>query len=341
MQIPVPNYKQGDPRWGSQLLGSSDVNLRDYGCAITCVAMIDSKFDPANPWNPGQVDEWFTNHNGYVQENLVAWDRINGLLPNTLWQGADWTPNTPAPIEKLKRHLDSGGLAILEVRFGGNPNLMHFVVAVGYNGDDIIYNDPYVGDTAAFSNGRFGSGLAYADILSTHYFIDTTPDVPNPPPVAPVEVPVQPAPAPAPETPPAPSPEPPENEATPPDITTIPESGKPETPQDDPLPIPEVEPEAPADEESPESPEIPTSPPLNQTTTNDWEDTFVDKLRDVFARIADELDDIAFRAAKTFVQSAAAVLLATNQPLSKAALVAALAAGISAVWNSLKAAKKE
>lgn len=278
MQIQVPNYRQGDPRWANQELGVSDVTIGGYGCAISCVAMVDSKFDPANPWNPGQVDEWFTKHDGYVDGNLVAWDRIHRLLPNTLWQGWDQTPSTPAPIQKIKDHLNAGGLVILEVRFGGNPNLMHFVVGVGYNGDDIIYNDPYVGDTASFANGRFGSGLAYADILNTHYFIDTTPDVPNPPPVAPVEVPVQPAPAPAPETPPAPSPEPPANEATPPEVETLPESGKPETPQDDPLPVPEVEPEAPADEESPELPVTPTSPPLNQRTIDDWKESIMETL---------------------------------------------------------------
>lgn len=46
--------------------------------------------------------------------------------------------------------------------------------------------------------------------------------------------------------------------------------------------------------------------------------------------------DIVRRAAKTFVQSCAAVFLATDNPLSKAAVVAALAAGISAVWNFVK-----
>lgn len=269
MQVAVPNYKQGDSRWRNQLLGSSDVTLGDYGCAITSVAMVDSKFDPANPWNPGQVDEWFTNHDGYVEGNLVAWDRINRLLPNTLWQGADRTPSTPAPIQKIKDHLNGGGLVILEVRFGGNPDLMHFVVGVGYNGDDIIYNDPYVGDTASFANGRFGSGLAYADIIATHYFIDTTPDVPNPPPVAPVEAPVQPAPAPAPETPPAASPEAPANEATPPPVE-IPESGKPETPAEEPL-----HPDVPSPENTPSEP-LPSQ--THETTIDDWKETIMESI---------------------------------------------------------------
>lgn len=234
MQNAVPNYKQGDPRWRNQFLGTSTVTIGDYGCAITSIAMVDSRFDPANPWNPSQVDEWFTNHNGYVDGNLVAWDRINSLLPNTLWQGADPTPSSPAPIQKIKDHLNSGGLVILEVRFGGNPDAMHFIVGVGYNGDDIIYNDPYIGDTASFANGRFGSGSAAADIMTTHYFIDTTPDVPTPPPVAPVEAPVQLAPAPTPLDPPTAAPvavETPANEATPPPVE-IPESGKPVSPQD-------------------------------------------------------------------------------------------------------------
>jgi hypothetical protein len=53
----------------------------------------------------------------------------------------------------------------------------------------------------------------------------------------------------------------------------------------------------------------------------------IDKLRD---------NDVVVRAVKTFVQSFAAVLLATDNPVSKSAFVAAFAAAISAVWNSVR-----
>lgn len=46
--------------------------------------------------------------------------------------------------------------------------------------------------------------------------------------------------------------------------------------------------------------------------------------------------DIFVRAFKTFVQAAVAVLLVTDNPFSKAALVAAAAAGVSAVWNFIR-----
>jgi len=46
--------------------------------------------------------------------------------------------------------------------------------------------------------------------------------------------------------------------------------------------------------------------------------------------------DIVVRAFKTFVQAALAVVLVSDQPFSKAAVVAAVAAGISAVYNFVR-----
>lgn len=43
--------------------------------------------------------------------------------------------------------------------------------------------------------------------------------------------------------------------------------------------------------------------------------------------------DIAVRAIKTFFQAGVAVWVANGQRFDKAAITAALAAGISAVWN--------
>jgi hypothetical protein len=47
-------------------------------------------------------------------------------------------------------------------------------------------------------------------------------------------------------------------------------------------------------------------------------------------------NDIIIRALKTFVQASVAVWLVSDNPLSKSALVGAVAAGISAVWNFTK-----
>ncbi len=61
----------------------------------------------------------------------------------------------------------------------------------------------------------------------------------------------------------------------------------------------------------------------------------------MFEKLKQEWEDITIRAAKTAAQAFIAVLLVSNQPFGKQALTAALAAAISAVWNSVKVINKE
>lgn len=51
-------------------------------------------------------------------------------------------------------------------------------------------------------------------------------------------------------------------------------------------------------------------------------------------------NDIVVRASKTFVQAFVAVILVSDGAINKSVLSAALASGLSAVWNSLKEYKK-
>lgn len=218
----------------------------------------------------------------------------------------------------------------MQVYFNGNKNLMHFVTAVGYNGDDIIFNDPWTDDVASFASRRFGTGQSRDDIIATHYFLDTTPNNPAPPP--PVAPAPEPQPVPAEPTPdPVPPVEPPEPEVTPPPLDPEPPTSKPEDPIElpEPDPIPDPEPTTP-----------PIDPPTNGMPNGSINNGgIMDKIKAILKKIADESKDILFRAAKTFVQSFAAVVLATNQPLGRQTLVAGLAAALSAAWNSIKAAK--
>lgn len=237
MKIPV--WSQRDPRWAKQQLGTvRGTTLGGYGCLITSIAMVDAAFDPKNPWNPSQVNNWFTQKGGYTNGNgsarspkigcnLVVYGMITKLLPNSVWQGMHQTFSVPADVKKIKKHIDAGGLCILQVGFGGVQSKMHFVLAVGYNGDDIIFHDPWYGDKASFKSKRYGSGSSAKDILVTHFFKDATPAKPAPKPVAPAPA-TKPAPKPVPAEPaPAPKPTPaPQDEAKPP-VTPEPESLKP------------------------------------------------------------------------------------------------------------------
>lgn len=229
MSLEVPIFSQRDNRWASQRLGTCDgITLGGYGCTITAITMVDGTFDPLNVWTPAQTDDWFTQGGGYAEGCLVDWSQINRLLPNTNHVGWVRCPDSPAPIQDIQGHLNAGGLVIAEVRFGGDPNAMHFVTIRDYNGSDLIFNDPWYGDVASFASGRFGTGDSSRDIWGVHYFVDTTPAAPPAPPAADPTPPpsVRPSEPPTPAPDPKPQDTPPAGTATPP-ATTPPPSAKP------------------------------------------------------------------------------------------------------------------
>lgn len=184
----IPNWSQRDPQWAGQRLGTqgSATTIGQSGCLITCISMMNAAFNPSADSLPNHIDDLFSDNNGYANANLVIWNAINRILPDCSTQGEINCINSPAPIADIKAHLDVNHLAILQVGFGGNPNNMHFVLACGYDGDDIIFMDPWWGDRNRFASKRYGSGNAATDILFVHYFADGSPEPVKPStPVAP------------------------------------------------------------------------------------------------------------------------------------------------------------
>lgn len=170
-----PIFSQHDGRWQGQRLGTvNGATIGLYGCLITCLTMMYDAFGGHNLF-PNNVDDIFTNQGGYASGDLVIWGRIPNLLPGCAPVGSENTPNTPANIAHIKQALDQGELVILEVRWHGNANMQHYVLAVDYNGNDIIVNDPETGSRVGFSSKYFGTGNAATDIVSSHYYANSNP----------------------------------------------------------------------------------------------------------------------------------------------------------------------
>ncbi len=79
-------------------------------------------------YNPATLNTWLIHNGGYVSGDAYVWAAINKL--GVTYRGR--IPNT-----EIKKHLDSGDVVILNVHNGG-----HWVLAHGYNGDNILVNDP-------------------------------------------------------------------------------------------------------------------------------------------------------------------------------------------------------
>lgn len=210
----IPQWSQRNPAWAKQRLGVvNGTTIGGQGCLITSIAMMNAGFTESILTHPAAVDDLFTNRGGYANGNLVLWNSISRLLPQCGLMRQAFCTNTPAPVADIKHHLDITGLCILQVGFGGIAANMHYVLAVGYDGDNIIFNDPWYGDQSSFASRRYGTGNSAADILAVHFFGDSVPNFKAEVPVAPrpIEIPpaiVEPTPAPPVEAPiPTPVPE--------------------------------------------------------------------------------------------------------------------------------------
>jgi len=148
--IDVPSFSQKDKRWGGQQLGNCvGIFVRDAGCAITSAAML-WKYQ-GDDTDPGKLNTWLTNHNGYLNGCDLIWSRVGmNYVP-----GADW--------DTINQQLNYKLPVMVEVR--SSSGSMHFVVVKGREGNTYYINDPLDGST--------NRSLAYYN--NTIYSVETGP----------------------------------------------------------------------------------------------------------------------------------------------------------------------
>ena len=121
-----PLYKQCDPKWGNDHLGTSANTICKAGCLMSSASMALSGCGKS--YNPGTLNTWLKSNGGYSGGDLYVWTAINKL--GLTFKG--FVVNT-----QIKQNLDAGNVVILNVRNGA-----HWVLAHGYSGDNILVNDP-------------------------------------------------------------------------------------------------------------------------------------------------------------------------------------------------------
>ena len=71
-------YKQCDPKWGSEQLGTSPTNtICKAGCLMSSVAMSLSGI--GKDYNPSTLNTWLKGHGGYVSGDLFVWASVKPL----------------------------------------------------------------------------------------------------------------------------------------------------------------------------------------------------------------------------------------------------------------------
>lgn len=160
----VPVFTQRSPLWAREPLGSDPVDtIGSSGCALTAVTMVQAAF--GFPTNPHLLNQWLTQHGGYVEKDAILWRtamgptagrvrlkwmHIPGIVPQLRTDDQDSNDRPPPAV--IRQELAAGNLVVVEVRLHGN---MHFVVLTAPVGQDFAINDPWFGDRTTLGR-RYG-----------------------------------------------------------------------------------------------------------------------------------------------------------------------------------------
>jgi hypothetical protein len=72
-----PLYKQCDPKWGSNQLGTGSHTICQAGCLMSSAAM--ALTGTGHTYDPGTLNTWLKAHGGYASGDLFVWASINPL----------------------------------------------------------------------------------------------------------------------------------------------------------------------------------------------------------------------------------------------------------------------
>lgn len=123
-------YSQKDSRWGNSRIGQSNSLIKDYGCALTSVAMIFSYYgEKTTPANLARQKIFYWD--------LIVWPdgkNIN-LVKDTKHGGVSWS--------EIDRELANGHPVIVFIKARSSAG--HYVVIHHKVGSDYVVHDPYWG----------------------------------------------------------------------------------------------------------------------------------------------------------------------------------------------------
>ena len=99
-----PLYKQCDPKWAQERLGTSSNTICGAGCLMSSAAM--ALKGTGHDFNPSTLNRWLTSHGGYASGDSFIWASIDKL--GVKFQGK-------VGNSQIKAKLDKGDIVICNV----------------------------------------------------------------------------------------------------------------------------------------------------------------------------------------------------------------------------------
>lgn len=164
------NWKQGDSKWKSILLGvGSDTSLGSIGCTTTAIAIQIASSGVANgSFNPGVLANTIKSGGGYSSGGGMFWDAASNA-----WQSVapgfkhsasvKLTGDISSKASQLSNYINQGYYPVVEVKCsnssGYNCN-QHWVAAIAVQGNNIIFADPGSSSNDVINNSKYNFAKA-------------------------------------------------------------------------------------------------------------------------------------------------------------------------------------
>ena len=133
-----PLFKQCDPEWGSDYIKTK--TICQVGCLMSSISMGLAGWKislDGSPSNPGNLNNWLLQNDGYTDSNNLIEDALNALVPG-MWSQSGMHTTNDISVDDLKDLMNHDYIVVANVMKG-----RHFVLATGYDGWDTVYvNDP-------------------------------------------------------------------------------------------------------------------------------------------------------------------------------------------------------
>ena len=137
LEIAVPSFAQGDPRWALDPLGSTEDTLGAKGCAVTSAAMVLASYGIAT--DPGLLNRFLIDHDGFTPEGWLYWEKAAEFVPGRCEKAYEDDPS----YARIDANLLCGNPVIVRIRFPSG--MTHFVVIAGKDGFQYLIRDPGAG----------------------------------------------------------------------------------------------------------------------------------------------------------------------------------------------------
>ena len=145
LKLPI-TFSQNDPRWKDKPIGTKGT-IGGVGCLMCDGTMVANYYGFQE--TPLTFNEKLTQNGGYQDGNLMIWGKIPQLFPGLKYSG-QWASAdllTQAHMNQIRGAIDKGFPVFLKIDTIPSTSKLdeHWILAIGYDGDDFIVQDPWDG----------------------------------------------------------------------------------------------------------------------------------------------------------------------------------------------------